>query len=78
MGSEISSEPPKPENQANEFDQLAQCVAGQIRGALIQERVELGLSRADAQNLIDFVWLARGWPVLFEEQRQNIQRWSLN
>jgi hypothetical protein len=78
MESEISSEPPKPENQANEFDQLAQCVAAQIRGALIQERVELGLSRANAQNLIDFVWLARGWPVLFEEQRQNIQRWSLN
>ncbi len=73
----MSSESAKAGNHAHEFDQLFQCVIAQIRGALIQEGVESGFSRATAENLIDFAWLTRGWPVC-EEQREKIERWSLN
>ncbi len=73
----MSSESAKAANHAREFDQLAQCVLAQMRGALIEEGVESGFSRATAESLIDFAWLARGWPMC-EEQRQKIERWSLN
>ena len=78
MKGEILSEFAKHANHAQELDQLTQCVLGQIRGALIEEHVQTGFSRATAENLIDLAWVARGWPVLCEEQQQNIERWSLN
>jgi len=78
MDSENSSEPPKPENNTQEFDELARCIAAQIRGALIEEHVQTGSSRTTAENLIDFVWTRRGWPLVCDEQLRNIRRWSLN
>ncbi len=77
MKREIFSESAKLGNHGHELDQLTQCVLAQIRGALIEEGVQTGFSHATAENLIDFAWLARGWPVC-EEQREKIERWSLN
>ena len=74
----MSSKSSKLASHAHQLDQLAECVLAQIRDALIEERVQTGLSHATAENLIDFAWLSRGWPVMCHEQRKNIERWSFN
>ena len=67
----------RPENQA-QLDELAQYVLAQIRSGLVADWIEKGLSRGAAENLTDFAWLVRGWPVLPDEQKQNIEAWRLN
>ncbi len=72
MKKEKSSESAEAGNHAHEFDQLDESALADIRAALIEEGVQSGFSRATAENLIDFAWITRGWP-LCEEQRQNVE-----
>jgi hypothetical protein len=79
METEIFPESPMTGNHADEFNQLAQCVVAQIRGSLVEDVLaRSGCSRIATMNLIDFVWLARRWSMLCDEQKKNVERWSLN
>jgi hypothetical protein len=78
MKSEMSSESPQSGSHAHAFDQLDESALAYVRAVLIEEGVQSGFSRVSAENLIDFMWAARGWPLVCEEQWRNIRRWSLN
>ena len=60
------------------LNELVSKTVAAYRSFLIEEAIESGLSRASAENLVDFVWTRKGWPLVCADQLENIQGWTLN